>query len=189
MSSRETAIIFDDGSIESKVLQFELKTSYDIQTVPVEKYSDLQTWIEKAIEYTEGAFKGILKIILHFPFEDYVQKDIRDQVMELQRKNPNLRIILWYEQAPRQNIKNRAANYGILAEPAQDNKPQKIKEIEESIKSGSTLIANRIDPDDEMKENVKNIASDIVKETPTYRWPEEEPATTKPKKKKRKWNI
>jgi len=160
--SRETAIVFDDGTIESKVLRFELKTSYDLEVVKVEKYSDLQTWIEKAIEYTEGAFKGILKIILHFPFEDYVQKDIRDQVMELQRKNPNMRIILWYEQAPRENIKHRAENYGIVEwklekpeVPAPYNPP--------------------IDPDTEMKENVKNIASDIVKETK--------------KKKKRKWNI
>jgi hypothetical protein len=172
--SRETAIVFDDGSLESKVLRFELKTSYDLEVVKVEKYSDLQTWIEKAIEYTEGAFKGILKIILHFPFEDYVQKDIRDQVMELQRKNPNLRIILWYEQAPRQNIKNRAANYGIMVEP-----------VKETYAPAKPLF---IDPDTEMKENVKNIASDIIKENkekadqPTYSPPPKKP-------RKRRWNI
>jgi len=156
--SRETAIVFDDGTLESKVLQFELKTSYDLEVVKVEKYSDLQTWIEKAIEYTEGTIKGILKIILHFPFEDYVQKDIRDQVMELQRKNPNLRIILWYEQAPRQNLKNRAENYGIIE---------------------WKLEKPAIDPDTEMKENIVNIASDIVRDNPT----------PPPKKRKKKWNI
>jgi len=187
MSSRETAIIFDDGTLESKVLQFELKTSYDLEVVKVEKYSDLQTWIEKAIEYTEGTIKGILKIILHFPFEDYVQKDIRTEVMELHRKNPNLRIILWYEQAPRENIKHRAENYGIvewkLEKPTMEREYKK-----EYIEKVGEVFKPTVDPDDEMKENVKNIASDIVKETPTYRWPEEEPAT-KPKKKKRKWNI
>jgi len=111
--SRETAIVFNDGSLESKVLQFELKTSYDIQVIDVPKYSNLQEWVEKAIEYTENTIKGILKIILHFPIEDYIQKDIRTEMMEIQRKNPNLRIIAWYEQAPRTNIANRAANYGI----------------------------------------------------------------------------
>jgi len=72
VSSRESAIIFDDGTIESKVLQYELKTSYDLQVVNVDAYQpgDLQKWLEKAIEYTEGTLKGILKIILHFPFED-----------------------------------------------------------------------------------------------------------------------
>jgi len=171
--SRETAIIFDDGTIESKVLQYELKTSYDLEVVKVEKYSDLQTWIEKAIEYTEGAFKGILKIILHFPFEDYVQKDIRDQVMELQRKNPNLRIILWYEQAPRENIKHRAENYGIV-EWKSTLKEKYNGDIEKAEKFEAPDRIN-LDPDDEMKESIQNIASDIVKETK--------------KKKKRKWNI
>ena len=116
MSSRENAIIFDDGSIESKVLQHELKTSYDITVVPVEKYEDLPRWLDEAIKKTEGLFKGIIKIILHFPFEDYIQKDIRTQMMELERKYPNIRIIPWYEQAPREGIKNRAANYGIKQE-------------------------------------------------------------------------
>ena len=171
--SRETAIIFDDGTIESKVLQFELKTSYDIQTVPVEKYSDLQIWIEKAIEYTEGAFKGILKIILHFPFEDYVTKDIRTEKMELERKNPNLRIILWYEQAPRENIKHRAENYGI---------------VEWKLEKPAPVFKPVIDPDTQMKEEIQHIASDIIKENkekadqPTYSAPSK-------KTRKRRWNI
>jgi hypothetical protein len=217
--SRETAIVFNDGSLESKVLQFELKTSYDLEVVNVDKYEDLQKWIEKAIEYTEGAFKGIIKIILHFPFEDYVTKDIRTQMMEIQRKNPNLRIIAWYEQAPRDGLKNRAANYGIVAEPTKiETEPfkgktvepvkwekDKVLEHEYTWRPLDTEIGDKTgwkDPDDEMKaevldmspkaveeftkdwkeiklpeptQDVKDIASDIVKESK--------------KKRKKKWNI
>ena len=197
--SKESAIIFDDGSIESKVLQHELKTSYDITTVSVNQYQpgDLQKWIEKSIEITEGLLKGIIKVILHFPFEDYVQKDIRTEMMELQRKNPNLRIIPWYEQAPRDGIKNRAANYGIVAEPIKLDKPLRefritdTGEIEidkvEPPKS-PTLTSRDIDPDDEMKANVSNIASDIITnvESEGFTLHKDEP---KKKGKKKKWNI
>src|SRR6476659_4399050 len=109
----EKIFAFDDGSIESKVMQHELKNTYDIQPIKVEKYEDLPTWLDKAIKYTEGAFTGIIKIFLHFPFEDYIQKDIRTVIQEAERKNPKLRIIPWYEQAHRQGLQNRAANYGI----------------------------------------------------------------------------
>jgi len=237
MSSKENAIIFDDGSIESKVLQYELKTSYDITTVSVNQYQpgDLQKWIEKSIEITEGLLKGIVKIILHFPFEDYVQKDIRTEMMELQRKNPNLRIIAWYEQAPRDNIKNRAANYGIVAEPKHDyvkemdnmeeelsdtepfkpyeEVPGKPNRVQEQLKDIKETV---IDPDDEMKreysveylkevgdipvsdtpmrpseeirEDIKNIASDIITnvESEGFTLHKDEP---KKKGKKKKWNI
>jgi len=188
VSSRESAIIFDDGTIESKVLQYELKTSYDLQVVNVDAYQpgDLQKWLEKAIEYTEGTLKGILKIILHFPFEDYVQKDIRTQIMELERKHPNIRIIPWYEQAPRQGLQNRAANYGIMEDKFEDI----TKHTEESLKE---LWKNEpvIDPDTEMKENVKNIASDIVKESKktVHEHLDYNLSQASKPRKKRKWNI
>lgn len=172
--SRESAIVFNDGSIESKVLQHELKTSYDLQVIDVPKYEDLQKWVEKAIEYTEGTLKGILKIILHFPIEDYIQKDIRDQIMAIQEKNPNLRIIAWYEQASREGLKNRAENYGIIDwKSTPPPEPEQVKPT--------------IDPDDEMK----NIASDIIKEskkTVSEHLDYNLSQATKPKKK-RKWNI
>jgi hypothetical protein len=116
MNKPEKIFAFDDGSIESKVMQHELKNTYDIQPIKVEKYDDLPTWLETAIKYTEGAFTGIIKIFLHFPFEDYIQKDIRTVIQEAERKNPKLRIIPWYEQAHRQGLQNRAANYGITTE-------------------------------------------------------------------------
>jgi len=192
MSSREPAIVFDDGSIESKVLQHELKTSYDITVVPVDKYEDLPKWLDEAIKKTEGLFKGIIKIFLHFPFEDYVTKDIRTQMMEIEHNNTNIRIIPWYEQAPRDRIKNRAANYGIVAEPVKPNRVQEqLKDIKETIidpddemtinrtgisgKFNKPLGKNNIDPDDEMKADVANIASDILKDTK--------------KSRKKKWNI
>jgi len=176
MSSREPAIVFDDGSIESKVLQHELKTSYDITVVPVDKYEDLPKWLDEAIKKTEGLFKGIIKIFLHFPFEDYVTKDIRTQMMEIEHNNSNIRIIAWYEQAPRDRIKIRAANYGIVAEPVKQIAVDEIT-INECSGGGEFRkpVGVVIDPDDEMKADVANIASDIIKDTK--------------KSRKKKWNI
>ena len=144
MSSRETAIVFDDGSLESKVLQFELKTSYDITVIPVSQYKRLETWLNEAsIDTTK-----ILKIFLHFPFEDYLLKDIRTEISEASHNNPNLRIIPWYEQASRESIKNRAANYGVKAEPPIIFKKVKETEIASDIISPEPIGGHEAPSDD-----------------------------------------
>ncbi len=130
--TNEKIVVFDDGSIESKVMQHEIKNTYDMTVVPVDKYEDLPTWLDKAIKATEGLFTGIIKIFLHFPFEDYITKDIRTEIMEATRKNPNIRIIPWYEQSPRQGIAIRAINYGIAPTIIENktNKQEFIKDVE-----------------------------------------------------------
>jgi len=107
--SRETAIIFDDGSLESKVLQFELKTSYDLNVVQVKPFTKLDNWLAEIIDETDQ----IQKIFLHFPSEDYITTDLRDQVNFANHNYPLLRIVPWYEKASRDSLKHRAANYGI----------------------------------------------------------------------------
>ena len=144
--SNERIVVFDDGSIETKVMQHELKNTYDMTVVPVDKYEDLPTWLDKAIKATEGLFTGIIKIFLHFPFEDYIQKDIRTEIMEATRKNPNLRIIPWYEQAPREGLKIRAVNYGIQP----------------------TIIQNKVDKQEVVREQVWDIP-----DKPKHQLPEE----------------
>ena len=110
--SRESAIIFDDGSLESKVLQFELKTSYDLNVVQVKPFSKLDNWLAEVIDETDE----IQKIFLHFPSEDYITTDLRDQVNFANHNYPLLRIVPWYEKASRDSLKHRAANYGIQLE-------------------------------------------------------------------------
>ena len=107
--SRESAIIFDDGSLESKVLQFELKTSYDLNVVQVKPFSKLDNWLAEVIDETDQ----IQKIFLHFPSEDYITTDLRDEVNRANHLYPLLRIVPWYEKASRDSLKHRAANYGI----------------------------------------------------------------------------
>ena len=107
--SRESAIIFDDGSLESKVLQFELKTSYDLNVVQVKPFSKLDNWLAEVIDETDQ----IQKIFLHFPSEDYITTDLRDEVNRANHLYPLLRIVPWYEKASRDSLKHRATNYGI----------------------------------------------------------------------------
>ena len=109
MSNRESAIIFDDGSIESKVLQFELKTTYDLNVVQVKPFTKLDNWLAEVIDETDQ----IQKIFLHFPSEDYITTDLRDEVNRANHLYPLLRIVPWYEKASRDSLKHRAANYNI----------------------------------------------------------------------------
>src|SRR6185503_15233896 len=52
-------------------------------------------------------------IFLHFPSEDYITTDLRDEVNRANHLYPLLRIVPWYEKASRDSLKHRAANYGI----------------------------------------------------------------------------
>jgi hypothetical protein len=131
MSSRENVTVFDDGSLESKVLQFELKTSYDVNVVTVKADQKLDLWLAEVIDETDE----IQKIFLHFPSEDYITTDLRDQVNIANHNYPLLRIVPWYEKTSRDSINRRAINYGVKLEAPK---------TQVEVKGG-------IDPDDEMK--------------------------------------
>ncbi len=111
MSAKEEIVIFDDGSLESKVMQHELKNTYKLNVFQVKPYTKLDTWLAETIDETDQ----VQKIFLHFPFEDYIdtKKDIRTEISEAGRKYPLLRVIPWYEQTHRDAIQNRANTYGI----------------------------------------------------------------------------
>src|SRR4030095_6222742 len=114
MSAKEEIVIFDDGSLESKVMQHELKNTYKLNVFQVKPYTKLDIWLAETIDETDE----VQKIFLHFPFEDYIdtKKDIRTEIQEAGRKYPLLRVIPWYEQTHKDAIQNRANSYGVTAE-------------------------------------------------------------------------
>jgi len=191
MNKPEKIFAFDDGSLESKVMQHELKNTYDIQPIKVEKYDDLPTWLETAIKYTEGAFTGIIKIFLHFPFEDYIQKDIRTVIQEAERKNPKLRIIPWYEQAHRQGLQNRAANYGITTEIY--DKTLLNKDVVEKEPLEREYDKKYLEKAGDSFTDNKEVADDVMKEIklsePTGEYSIDKSNKVKIKKTKKKFGI
>ena len=139
--------VFDDGTINSKVLQFEIK---DAEVIEVKPYTKLDTWLAEIPQYKDE----IQKIFLHFSSGDLIRQDvdIRTDVMEAQHKYPNMRIILQYEQMDRQTIENRAAKYGI---PQWTEKHDKIVQEYESKQQKEVVIIPR-DPVDKIIEGNKD---------------------------------
>ena len=106
---KEEAYVFNDGSLESKLIQYELKNNYDVKVFDVKPYTKLDNWLAEVIDERDG----IIKVFLHFPYEDYLLKGIRDEIMNAGLVYPKIRVIPWYEQAHRDGLAHRAANYGI----------------------------------------------------------------------------
>jgi len=139
----EKIYVFDDGSLESKVMQYELKNTYDMTVIKAQPDKKLSEWLKQI----DDQFNKIIKIFLHFPFEFYITKDIRTEILEAEHKNPKIRIIGWYEQASRDSIKHRAINYGIMDLGVKSK--QEVEEIKKSFEPDKTII---VDPDTEMKD-------------------------------------
>ena len=107
---KEEIYVFDDGSLESKVLNYELeRCNYSITKIDVQEYSKLDKWVARLIENSNDT----CKVFLHFPIEDYIQKDIRTEIQEAEHRYKFLRVIPWYEQTTRHDIEIRAKDYGI----------------------------------------------------------------------------
>ena len=150
---------FDDGSLESKVLQFEL-IGQDVTVIKVKKYDKLDNWLVDVIEEDDE----IRRCYLHFCYEDYVSSpiDIRADIAKALHTYPQLRIVCQYENADRASIKRRASNYGIsLAvetdQIIQENK-DKIKQIDYSKYSvgGESTVIGKSDPFKFKSEEFKN---------------------------------
>ena len=100
--------IFDDGSLESKVLQHDIP---DAQVFKVKPYAKLDTWLAEILEEDDN----IKFVYLHFCQGDLIKqdKDIRTEIATALHNYPYLRIILRYEQMDKPSIERRAANLGI----------------------------------------------------------------------------
>ena len=107
--------IFDDGSLESKVLQHEIR---DAQVFKVKPYTTLDNWLSEIIEEDDE----IKFVYLHFCQGDLIRQDvdIRTEIATATHNYPQLRIILRYEQMDRPGLERRAANYNIRLEPKSD---------------------------------------------------------------------
>jgi len=109
----ETITILNDNSLEFQVLKRDLENNYLLNIIKVEPYTKLEDWINLALKEADDP----LKVYIHFVYEDFSLKDLRTEIMELERKHKRLRIIAPYEQNDRITIKHRAENYGIVVEP------------------------------------------------------------------------
>ena len=109
----ETITILNDNSLEYQVLKRDLENNYLLNIIKVEPYTKLEDWINLALKEADDP----LKVYIHFVYEDFSLKDLRTEIMELERKHKRLRIIAPYEQNDRITIKHRAENYGIVVEP------------------------------------------------------------------------
>ena len=131
--------VFDDGSINSKVLQFEIK---DAEVIEVKPYTKLEDWLT-AIPIKDN--EEIQKIFLHFCSGDLIRQDvdIRTDVMEAQHKYPNMRIILQYEQMDRQTIENRARKYGITTNTMTYNTKTNVATKQQDVEVDKILEDNK----------------------------------------------
>jgi len=109
----ETITILNDNSLEYQVLKRDLENNYLLNIIKVEPYTKLEDWINLALKEADDP----LKVYIHFVYEDFSLKDLRTEIMELEREHKRLRIIAPYEQNDRITIKHRAENYGIVVEP------------------------------------------------------------------------
>lgn len=98
--------IFDDGSLESKVLQHE----YPVTVIKVGPYN-LNKWLSEVIEETDD----VIKVYLHFCHSTLLRQDIdiRTDVAEALHNYPYLRIIMPYEQMDKATIERKANEYNI----------------------------------------------------------------------------
>ena len=102
--------IFDDGSLEFKVLQKEIP---DATVVKVGKYN-MNDWLLDVIEEDDN----IKFCYLHFCTGDLIKPDIdiRADIAAALHNYPKVRIILPFEQQDRPSIERKALNYGIKSE-------------------------------------------------------------------------
>ena len=120
--------IFDDGSLEFKVLQREL-AEWDPVVIKVGKYN-LNEWLVDVIEEDDN----IKFCYLHFCTGSLIRTDvdIKADVAAALHNYPNIRIILPFEQQDKPSIERKAKNYGIVLENESPQPPDINKLIEEN---------------------------------------------------------
>jgi len=118
--------MFDDGSIESKVQEYELrKNGYNVDVLPVEPLKDkIQDWFT-GIKHDDS----VKKVYLHLCYEDFNDPKKYDELTDLRSRYPDLRIILYFESATRSSIKERAKEYGIEEDVKEITLQDKIEEF------------------------------------------------------------
>ncbi len=155
---KEEIYVINDSTLESKILQYELKDTYNMKVLDIKPFANLDTWVED-LEYhikdVIKTMKDVIRIFIPFAFEDYQTKDIRTGIQELQRKYPQVRLIPWYEQTSKQSLGYRAITYGI----APIDKPTTAEKLKEQFEEGKTIF-----PKEEVKLENKTDSFEATRE-------------------------
>lgn len=102
-----TKYVIDDGSLTSKVLQYDIPVAQVIKVGPY----NLNQWLVDIIEEDDE----IKFVYLPFCSGDLIKPDvdIRTDIATAMHNYPKLRIILPFEQMDKPGIERKAKNYGI----------------------------------------------------------------------------
>ena len=114
--------IFDDGSLESKVLQHEIKGT----VVKVKPYTKIDDWLAEIINEDDE----IKKVFLHFCYEQ-VTPGIRAEINTALSNYPQIRIVLQYENMDRRTIENKAKDYLDIRRMKEHIPPSELLPIDE----------------------------------------------------------
>ncbi len=108
MSEREEIVIFDDGSIASRLLQHELKDKYDIKVVGVNIADDLFECFAK--------ISSDKKVHLHYTYEKYAEnkEQLRKDIQNIEHLGFRNLVVLDYEGLDQKTMEYRAADAGIV---------------------------------------------------------------------------
>ena len=122
--------IFDDGSLESKVLQKEIPDAQVIKVGPYSNLNNINNWLVDVIDEDDN----VKFCYLHFCTGSLIRQDvdIKADVAAALHNYPNIRIILPFEQMDSPSIERKSKNYGIWQDNKNPNEPDIDKLIEEN---------------------------------------------------------
>lgn len=152
MSEKEKIYIFDDGSLESKLLQYELKDKYDIKAVGVNVSDNLLECFTK--------IQPDRKVHLHYTYEEYAadHEQLRKDIQKVQAMGFKNLVVLDYEGLDEKTMRYRAKAANLLG----TEKPYKEEfnlintmKIQEDIKLTGKPVAIAIDDKDEKDKSIK----------------------------------
>lgn len=125
-------ILFCDGSIESKVLEYELShplepdIGFNIQRIDVKLDKDGKPGLEKyfhqiqKLENNHKIYSDIstrdattFEVFLHYNGEDFKKFEIEKELIQIREKYPNLTIVCAYQYTTHQVVERNAKKYGI----------------------------------------------------------------------------
>jgi hypothetical protein len=105
--AKEKVIIFDDGTLETALLQNMFGDDYDFEKIKTKEFSagDLTKWLEQVKD--KGTPEERQKVFLSFNNEFSIANDIRKAVQKATVEHPNLSIAMMMEGMSADSIKER----------------------------------------------------------------------------------
>ena len=140
---KEKIYVFDDGSLESKLLQHELKDKYDIKAVGVNVSDNLLECFAK--------IQPDRKVHLHYTYEEYAadHEQLRRDIQRVQALGFKNLVVLDYEGLDEKTMRYRAKAANLLG----TEKPY-VEEPGNDIKLTGKPVAIAIDDKDEKDQSI-----------------------------------